>query len=302
MFAVVPAWLWVAFTVTAAAAQTARNAMQRDLVSKIGAAGATYVRFVFGLPFALLFLLAQRYATGTPAPDISLAMLAWCFVASMAQIAATALMLQAMRQRSFVVSIAYTKTEPVLVALFSIVFLGEAPTLATALAIAVATLGVILMSIPEGVAASSGNPWKPALIGVASGAFFGLSATCYRGAILSLSSPSFAMTATTTLVTGLAMQSFVIVFWLAFNDRNLLRQIAVNWRQSMLAGFIGAFASQFWYLGFAISTPAKVRTLALIEVPFAQLVSRKLFQQGMKAREVAGIVLIASGVAILLNF
>ena len=38
----------------------------------------------------------------------------------------------------------------------------------------------------------------------------------------------------------------------------------------MLAGFMGAFASQFWFLAFALTAAANVRTLALVEVLFAQ--------------------------------
>lgn len=301
MLIAIPSWLWVLFTLVAASAQTARNVMQRDLVGKVGTAGATYVRFIFGLPFAVVFLAVQRCATGEALPDIGWRALAWCLVASMAQIAATALMLTAMKTRSFVVSIAYTKTEPVLVALFSIVFLAETPTPTVALAIVVATIGVMILSRPPQGATGEVSSLKPAFIGLASAAFFGLSATSYRGTILALPSPSFLMTATTTLVMGLALQSAVILGWLGLRDRALLRAIGGNWRASLLAGFIGAFASQFWYLGFAISTPTKVRTLALVEVPFAQIVSRSLFKQGVNAQELIGIALIVGGVVILLH-
>ena len=297
MLFAIPAWLWIVFTLIASAAQTARNAMQRDLVGKVGTAGATYVRFLFGLPFALVFLAVQTYATGFEIPDINGRAAAWCVVGSGAQIIATALMLMAMKARSFVVTIAYTKTEPVLVAIFSILFLGEAPTLMVALAIVIATLGVLVMSAPRGEAFSP----RPALIGVASAAFFGLSATGYRGTILALSSPSYMMTATTTLVMGLTMQCAAILIWLGARDRALLVNILRNWRPSLLAGFMGALASQFWFLAFAISTPTMVRTLALVEVPFAQFVSRGLFKQGMKVWELVGIAMIVVGVIMLLN-
>ena len=209
-------------------------------------------------------------------------------------------MLIAMKERSFVVTIAYTKTEPVLVAIFSILFLSETPTALVGLAIVVATLGVLVMSMPRGGAGESISP-RPALTGLASAAFFGLSATGYRGTILAISSPSYIMTATTTLAMGLTMQCVFIVAWLALRDRALLAAIMRAWRPSLLAGFMGALASQFWFLGFAISTPAKVRTLALVEVIFAQVVSRGVFRQGASARELAGMGLIVAGVIALLN-
>ena len=46
-----------------------------------------------------------------------------------AQIVATALMLAAMNDRSFVVTIAYIKTEPIQAALFGLIFLGDRLTL-----------------------------------------------------------------------------------------------------------------------------------------------------------------------------
>lgn len=48
-------WLWAAFTVVAAGGQALRNAARHDLAPRIGAANASFVRFLFGLPFALAF-------------------------------------------------------------------------------------------------------------------------------------------------------------------------------------------------------------------------------------------------------
>ncbi len=300
MLLAIPSWLWVLFTLVASASQTARNAMQRDLTGTVGTAGATCVRFLYGLPFAVLSLAIQRWVTGVETPDLDARALLWGVVGSGTQVLATALMLIAMKGRSFVVTIACTKTEPVLVALFSILFLSETPTPMVALAIAVATLGVLVMSFPKAGPGGERPGPRPLLVGVASAAFFGLSATGYRGAILAIHSPSFLMTATTTLVMGLTMQSIFIVVWLALRDRPLLAAIARAWRPSLLAGFMGAVASQFWFLAFAISTPTKVRTLALVEVPFAQVVSRGMFKQGATAREALGIALIVAGVVMLL--
>ncbi len=294
-----PSWLWMAFTLVASSAQTARNAMQRDLVETVGTQGATYVRFLFGFPFAIVYLLALRAITGADFPVPDARALAWSFAGAVSQIGATALMLMAMRDRSFLVTIAYTKTEPVLVALFSIVFLGERPTPMVLLAILVATIGVLLMSFPRGDGAA--RSWRPALIGLGSGASFGLSATCYRGAVLALGSPSFIMTATMTLFLGLLIQCVLIVAWLSLRDRALLKTILANWRPSLLAGMMGAFASLFWFLAFAISSATKVRTLALVEVPMAHVVSRRVFRQGMSRADIVGTGLIVAGVVLLIN-
>jgi drug/metabolite transporter (DMT)-like permease len=51
----------------------------------------------------------------------------------------------------------------------------------------------------------------------------------------------------------------------------------------------------------ALETAAKVRTLALIEILFAQIVSRRMFQQRLTSRDVAGVLLVVVSVALLLN-
>lgn len=295
-------WLWAVFTVTASLAQTARNASQRHLTGILGTVGATHVRFLFGLPFALIFLALVLTATGRALPSPNLATLLWTASGGVSQIFATALMLAAMRERSFVVTIAYTKLEPVLVALFGLAFLGDKPTLAMAVAILVATAGVMIMSWPKaGQAGEAGWSWRPAAMGCASAALFGYSAIGFRGGILSLGEPNFVVAATTTLCLGLTIQTALLTTWLAATDRKVLAAIFRAWKPSLFAGFMGAFASQFWFLGFAVTEAARVRTLALVEVIFAQVVTRKIFRQGVSLREGLGMGLIVVGVVLLLN-
>jgi drug/metabolite transporter (DMT)-like permease len=290
-------WLWALFTIIAAAGQTARNAMQRELTARLGTVGATHVRFLFGFPFALVFLAAVLVATGAALPRPGLAFVPWILDGAFAQIAATALMLAAMNDRSFVVTIAYIKTEPVQVALFGLVLLGDAVTLPMAIAILIATGGVIVMSLRPG--ALAGGP-KATLLGLGAGALFGLSAIGYRGAILSLGLPSYVMAATFTLAVGLALQAVLLSLYLWLRDPQVLTAIFRAWRPSLFAGFMGALASQFWFLAFALATAASVRTLALVEVLFAQAISSFLFRQPVSAREAIGIVLVVAGVALLL--
>src|SRR5215831_18568217 len=87
-----PSWLWAAFTLVAAAAQTVRNATQRGLTAELGTAGATHVRFLFGFPFALVFLAAVMLALGRTLPHPPLPYWPWVILGALAQIAATALM------------------------------------------------------------------------------------------------------------------------------------------------------------------------------------------------------------------
>ena len=290
-------WLWAAFTVVAAASQTARNAMQRELIVKLGTLGATHVRFLFGFPFALVFLVGVLLFTGMPLPRPGIAFWPWVLAGTVTQILATALMLAAMGERSFVVAIAYIKTEPVQVAVFGFLVLGDALTLPTILAILLATAGVIIMSFkPRGGAKVDA---LPTLLGLGSGAMFALSAVTYRGAILSLEGTPFVMAATFTLFVGLALTAGLLSFYLALRDPAVLLAIVRAWRPSVFAGVLGALASEFWFLAFALASAASVRTLGLVEVLFAQAISSFVFKQPTSRREAAGIVLVVVGVALL---
>jgi uncharacterized membrane protein len=128
---------------------------------------------------------------------------------------------------------------------------------------------------------------------------FALSAISYRGAILSLGLSDFVLAATFTVTVGLVIQAALLSAFLALRDPEVLRAIARAWKPSLFAGFMGAFASEFWFLAFAITTAANVRTLALVEVLFAQGVTRFVFKQPTTQREGIGIVLVVIGVALL---
>jgi drug/metabolite transporter (DMT)-like permease len=280
----------------AAAAQTVRNATQRDLTQKLGTVGATHIRFLFGFPFAIVFLAVALAVLAQPVPTTSLLFWVWAIGAALAQIAATALMLAAMTERSFVVVYAYIKTEPVQAALFGLVFLGDHLTPVLAAAILIATVGVVVMALKPGAAFGL----RPTLLGIAAGGMFALSAVGFRGAILSLGLSSYLMAATFTLAVSLVVQAALLSIYLGVRSPDVLRSIVAAWRPSLVAGFMGALASQFWFLAFALATAASVRTLALVEVLFAQGVSRFVFKQPVLLREAVGIVLVVAGVALLL--
>lgn len=289
-------FLWVPITLIASALQTARNATQRVLTAEIGTLGATQVRFLFGLPFACLFLLIVVAVTGANPPALSASVLAFATLGAVSQIAATALMLTAMKEKSFAVTTAYIKMEPVLTAIVGLALLGDMLTPLKAAGIAVATVGVLLMSVKREALGALLQEARPALIGVAAGGMFGLSAVAFRGAIIGLPEGSFVLRATTILALALAIQTALLIAYLALFDREALTGSFRVWRQSTAAGFLGAAASQFWFLGFALTSAANVRTLALVEVFMAQAVSRRLFAEGTTAQEYAGMALIVAGV------
>lgn len=292
--------LWVAFTLMAATAQVLRNSAQAGLTRRIGTLGATQVRFVFGLPFAVIFLLMATLVTGERLPPVGTVSAGWIVLGAASQIVATALMLVAMKARGFGVAYAYIKTEPVLVALLGVVLLRELPTPLTWLAIAVVTTGVILAATPPSQFGKLVEEFRPAAIGICSGTFFGLSAIAFRGSIEALSSGSFIMRSLLMLAISLAVQTLILGLWLELRDRAAFTGSLREWRASIGAGFLGALASAGWFLAFSLTSAANVRTLGLIEMPLAALLTRRVTGRALAAHEWAGFALITGGVALLL--
>ena len=295
-------WIWIPITLAAAAAQTIRNASQKSLVKSAGTLPATFVRFAYGLPFAFAGLIFAAIVTTTPFPSIDGRALAWIVVGGGSQLAATALLIRAMETRSFVVAVAYAKTEILQVGLFSIVLLGEPLSPASLAAIAMATIGVLLLSIKPGEQRGAGiNTWfsPSSLLGLASGACFALSAVGFRGAVLSLSHPLAWVAALYALTWSQFLQTLVLGTYLFARDRRGLMQVIVEWRVSTLAGSMGALASFCWFTAFGLRSAVDVRIVGLVELVYSYLVSRRFFREAVSWRELSGMAMVVASILII---
>jgi drug/metabolite transporter (DMT)-like permease len=299
-----PEGLWIALTVWAGFAQTLRNAAQRSISGEAGTLGATLVRFLFGLPFALVYLGAILAIEDKGLPEINATFLGWALEGALAQIVATALLLRVMAARNFAVGVAYSKTELIQVAVFAGVFLDDPTSAITVVAIGLATAGVLMLSPPvDGRGRLRGmlDGWtsQAALLGVASGGCFALAAVGYRGASLEIRDEAgYTLAAAYTLVWAMSIQVVVLGGWLALRQRPALAAVFRLWRPSMAAGFMGAAASIGWFTAFAIEPASHVRTLGLVELLFSLAAARRLFRESLSRLELAGVGLL--GVALVL--
>ncbi|MCJ2181183.1 EamA family transporter [Novosphingobium sp. 1949] len=293
-------YLWVPFTLAAALGQVFRNALQSRLTARIGTAGGTQVRFVYGLPFAIVLLALYLGVTGQGLPTPSPAAWGWALLGGVLQIAATALMLVVMAKRDFGVAYAYIKTEPVTVAVLGLVLIGDRLPGLGWLAVLVVTVGVILASLKPGHGAGALADWRSLVVGVTSGGLFGLTSICFRASIEAVGEGSFMLRALLILVVSLAIQTGVMSAWFVFRDSRAFTQSWREWRLSVPAGALGAFASANWFIAFSLTMAANVRTLALIEMPIVALVSRQMSGRWLSAREGYGFGLITLGVLVLM--
>jgi drug/metabolite transporter (DMT)-like permease len=294
--------LWIPVTIGAAGAQTLRNATQRHLTSDLGTLGATLVRFLYGLPFAVVWLLVVTQLTGDGLPRFGYIFSGWLLLGALSQIAGTALLLRTMRERNFTLGVAYSKSEVIQVAIFGFVFLRDPLSPSTVIAVLLGTLGVMLLTPVDRQrpvrTLISGLTTRTALLGLASGGGFALSAVGYRGAALALDT-SFLMAAAFTLVGAQLLQTVVMSVYLRLARPGALSRVLRAWRTSLLAGFSGAAASAGWFTAMAIEPVAHVRTLALIELLFSYVISRRIFQEQFTRLQLIGLLVLVAGLVVV---
>ena len=295
-------WIWIPLVLAAAGAQTIRNAAQRSLVESAGTLAATLVRFLYGLPFtfAALGIVVATSPGGLPAP--SAPFLAWVALGAIAQLVATAFLIRAMAARSFVVAVTFSKTEIIQIGLFSIALLAEPVTAAAVIAIALASVGVLLLSARQGTMPGADvRTWlsPSAAIGLASGACFALSAVGYRGAAIALGHPLPWVSGIYALAWAQSLQTLLLGSYLAVRERSNLAVVLVAWRVSLLAGFTGSLASMGWLTAFAMRSAVDVRIVGLVEVLYSYLLSRRWFAERVSGRETLGIALVVAGIVLV---
>ena len=296
-------WWWVPLTIFAAAAQTVRNSAQRNLTQQVGTLSATLVRFLYGLPFAALcLLLLYVLPKEMPAiPHFSWSYAAWIAVGALFQVGATAALLLAMKERNFAVAVTLAKTEILQVALFAAILLQELPSGMGVLAMVVATVGVLMLSLPPKGQLLSWQAWcsKSALYGLMAGACFAAAVVGFRGGALALQVESPWLSGAWGVLVAQSLQSVCLGAWVAYKHPQGLMPIFRAWKISLLAGSMGAAASLAWFSAYALQTPAAVRTLGMVEVLFSYLVSRRMFSESFSTAEKVGMALMLLGLVLI---
>ena len=297
---------WIPITIAAAFLQNVRSAMQKHLKGVMGTTGATFVRFGFGFPFALLFVAVLHLGFDMSLPRWNTAFVLWALLGGVSQIVSTLLLVYLFSFRNFTVGTAYSRTEPAQAAFLGLLFLGETVSAASLFAIAISVMGVMLISVARSVVS-----WKSlvtsvlsrtALIGLASGTGFGVSAVAYRAASLSLGGPNFMMQAAVTLAFVIIFQTCVMLIWMILRDRGELVRIAAAWKPALAVGIAGATASFGWFMAMTLQQAAYVKVLAQVEIIFTFASSVFIFKESINRLEILGTLLIVAGVVALVAF
>jgi len=282
--------VWVAISLGAAFLQNLRTALQKTLTPRVGVVGATYARFLFAAPWAVVLVLALPGRA--PAPNG--AFLAWGLVGAVAQIGATLLLLHLFSLRNFAVGNTFAKTETVQAVLFGFLLLGDRVGLLAGIGILVSLAGIIMLS--GGLRA-----WNRAAgIGLACGAAFALAGIGYRAAALSLPDPGgLLMRPAFTLAYVTLVQSVLLTGWLWWRGGGI-GAVLREWRIEAVVGAAGMLASLGWFTAFTLVTVAQVKAVGQIELVFSWLTARYAFGGLRSGREAAAMGLVAGGILLVI--
>ncbi len=296
--------LWIPITIAAAFLQNLRSALQRQLARDLTATSATYVRFLFGLPVAIVYLWVLLATLdvdlSAPPPEFYV----YAVLGGVAQIIGTVLLVALFAHRNFVVGTTYSKTETVQTALFGILVFGETVTLGASIGIAVSLVGVIAISMARTEASPSALitslTERAALMGIGSGAAYGVAAVYYRAGSLSLGMGGFLVPAAITLAVVLTIQTLLMTGWLLWKDKTSLMATLKNWPASLAIGVAGALGSIGWFTAMTLQNAAYVRALGQIELVFTFALSWIWFREQANAKEIAGVLLIIGGLIVFI--
>lgn len=295
---------WIPLTVAAAFCQNLRSALQKHLKAKLTDGGATYVRFLYAFPLAVLYCAAVSVGGGLDLPAVNGRFLAFSFAGAMTQILFTFLLMGMFSFRNFAVGTTYSKTETVQVAILGFLVLGDTLSLGAIIAIVISVAGVMVLSAAHGRLTPrhliAGLGEKSALMGLACGAFLGASSIFYRGATLALGDGPAVMRAAFALAVATGIQVVVLGAWLAWREPGQITAVLRNGRTASLVGLAGVLASICWFNAFAVENAAHVRALGQIELVFTFVASHFVFKERTRALEVAGILAVIAGIVLLL--
>jgi drug/metabolite transporter (DMT)-like permease len=296
--------LWIPISVSAALFQCWRTAMQQKLRGVLSVNGAGFVRYLYGMPTALVLLVVALYVTGASVPATTRDFLIYSALGGIGQILATNLLIMSFGYRNFAVGTAYSKTETVQSAFLAFFLLNEHLRPLALVGMGVGLTGVMTLSLagrgfkPLDLLAATVQP--AALCGLGAGTLFAFATVFIKLANQALEGSDLMIRALFGLVVTNTMQIAMQGAYLLLREPQELRKAFTSWRSSMWVGTLSGSGSACWFTGFAIAPVAMVRAVGQVEIVFTLLFSRFYLKEVLKRSDVAGLALVVFGVLLVI--
>jgi len=290
---------WIAFSIFAAFMQSVRTAGQKQLTSSLTPMSVTLVRYLFGLPFVIAYLLILFGKQSGHEIVVALSnhrFVTFAVLAGIAQIVATVLLVKVFSFRNFAVGTSFAKTEALQTAVFGLVLFGTALSGWGWLAVLIGFIGILIVSVPK-----SREPWefKNVVLGTLSGTAFSFTAIWLREASLSLNIDTL-RSAGMTLFFMVSVQTIMCFVYSAVREANQLSLIRARTGLAFFVGLTSALGSIGWFSAMTLENPALVKSVGQVEFIFTLVITTLFFKEKISVREYVGMTLIVISVIILL--
>ena len=296
--------LWILITLVAATTQTLRSAGQKQMKAVLGDFGASYIRFSYALPFAALWLWLWMHITGQSLPQTTPSFWLWVSIGGLMQVIFTVLLITLFSHRNFAAGTAFSKTEVLQAAIFEALIIGEVVNFQVGLAIGLGVLAILMLSFHKSSSGLSGL-WSSlrstqSLLGLAAGAFLGLSTVSFRAATESLASGDIVLRASMAAATSTLLQTIFMGAIMAVMARRELVLSFTHWRSAWPVGLFGAVTTACWFTAFALENVASVRAVGQVELLITLGFSILVFKEKTSRIEVLSIGLLAASIIMVL--
>lgn len=281
--------MWIAFTLFAAFNQALRTALQKQAAASLPAFFVAWMRFAFGLPFALVWCAVWLLVYQVPIV-ISADFVTFTFAAAISQLGATYCAVHMLTLRNFAVGTTWIKSEAIFTSLFAMMFFGLAFSWPLLLAATIGAGGLMLLN--------QKGQWfnRSTLYGIGAGSGFAICSLFINKAALALQLP-FLLAGAVTLVGVLVVQ---VVIATPLLNRLAWKQLADSQKIAWLIGLTSALGSIGWFSAMALVTPAMVKTLGQSEFIFTLLITYFYFGERINKKEWLGIGIVMSAILLLL--
>lgn len=294
---------WIALTLVAVLIQSGRTVLQKNLVGRLSIWGATYARFIYGLPLAWALVWGYAQFVGHALPALTWGFMIFAIIGAIGQIFGNALFIHLIRAHNFTVITTYIKTETVHGAVFTYIVLGDKLSLLGFAGVVITFVGVLVLAAGRGPLTAgslvSSFTSKATLYGVGVGALYASASTSYRAAALNLGIEDLPLAALYTLAWVTLLQVVFMGVWMLVKQPVILRETFRSWRVAQWVGTTGIGASAAWYVAFAIQLTPYVLAVGQVELVIAWLTSHFLYKEKTRLGEIAGILVTVIGILIV---
>ncbi len=290
--------LWIYFTLLAALMQAVRTAGQKKLTQHLNAMATTGVRYIYALPFALLYLYWMLDYRELAMPSFNAQFLQYVLVACVMQIIGTVCLVAAFNYRNFAVATSLAKTEAIQVAVVGVLLFSTSLSQLGWVSVVIGVVGVLLLSKVKftfrDVFQNLG-----AGFGLASGLALAITTLLIRESSLALNT-DLLLSAAVTLAFMVSVQSLISFIYIYVQDSQQLKLMVSQWRLCLFVGITSVVGSIGWFTAASFQNAAYVKALGQVEFFITLLITYRIFREKISLVEYLGMALILISVVILL--